>query len=145
MASWEPVDIDPARRDEMGEEDNQWGNVLRNDLQRRFNELRQFDKRLETSSDENFGEITLELEKNKVKEDTIELVANQMYDEMTMLINDRRKPLGKKGGTKIVEPIRNSDSFDLDDNGNLTFVRKNEVLDLGNISEGLNSPSKMIK
>ena len=44
-----------------------------------------------------------------------------------------------------MEPIRDYDSFDIDDNGNLTFVCKNEVIDLGNISEGLDSPSKMIK
>ena len=74
---------------EIGEEDDKWGNVLMNDLQRRFNELRQFNKRLEDPSDQNFGEITLQ--KNKMKEDTIELVANQMYAKMTMLINDRRK------------------------------------------------------
>ena len=37
------------------------------------------------------------------------------------------------------------DSFDLYDNGKLTFVRKNEVIGLGNISEGLHSALKMIK
>ena len=62
------------------------------------------------------------LEKRKVKEDTIELVANQMYDKITkLLINERRKRLGIKGSAKIVEPIRNYDSFNLDDNGNLKF------------------------
>ena len=44
-----------------------------------------------------------------------------------------------------VEPTRDYDSFDMDDNGNLTFVHKNEVIGLGNINEGLDSPSKMIK
>ena len=44
-----------------------------------------------------------------------------------------------------MEPIRDFDSFDIDNNGNLTFVRKNEVIGLGNINEGLDSPSKMIK
>ena len=53
--------------------------------------------------------------------------------------------MGIKGSANIVEPIRDYDSFDIDDNGNLTFVRKNEVIDLGNINEGLDSPSKMIK
>ena len=53
--------------------------------------------------------------------------------------------MGIKGGTNIVEPIRDYDSFDIDDNGNLTFVRKNEVIGLGNINEGLDSPSKMIR
>ena len=53
--------------------------------------------------------------------------------------------MGVKGGANIVEPIRNYDSFDIDDNGNLTFVRKNEVIGLRNINEGLDSPSKMIR
>ena len=44
-----------------------------------------------------------------------------------------------------MEPIRDYGSFNTDENGNLTFVRKNEVIGLGNISEGLDSPSKMIK
>ena len=89
------------------------------------------------------GNITLE--KRKVKEDTIELVANQVYDKMTKLFNEMRKRLGIKGGANIVEPIRDYDSFDVYDNGNLTFVRKNEVIGLGNINESLDSPSKMIK
>ena len=59
---------------------------------------------METSSHEEFGDITLK--KNEVKEDTIELVANQIYDKITKLINDRRKRLGIKVGAKIVEPIR---------------------------------------
>ena len=43
-----------------------------------------------------------------------------------------------------MEPIGDYDSFDINDNDNLTFVRKNEVIGLGNINEGLDSPSKMI-
>ena len=139
----EPVDIDPIDHDEIGEEDDNWDENLMNDLERRFEELRHFNSRLETSSHEEFGDITLQ--KNIVKDDTIELVANQIYDRITKLINDRRKRLGIKKGANIEEPIVNYDSFDLDDNGNLTFVRKNEVLDLGNINEALNSPSKMIR
>ena len=74
------------------------------------------------------------------EEDMIELVSNQIYDKITKLFNERRKRLGIKGGANIVNPIRDYDSFDIDDNGNLTFVRKNEVIGLGNINEGLNSP-----
>ena len=65
-----------------------------NDLERRFNELRQFNRTLETSPDTNVEDITLD--KNKVKKDTTELVANQIYDKITKLINDRRKRLGIK-------------------------------------------------
>ena len=70
---------------------------------------------------------------------------NEIYDKITKLFNERRKRLGIKGGANIVEPIRDYDTFDIDDNGNLNFVRKNEVIGLGNIDEGLDSPSKMIK
>ena len=136
----EPVDIDPIDRDEIGEEDDVWGDDLMNNLEKRFNELRRFNKNLENASHKENGDITLE--RNKMKEDMTELVANQIYDRITKLINDRRKRLGIKGGANIEEPIINYDSFDLDDNGNLTFVRKNEVIDIGNINEGLNSPSK---
>ena len=143
MASLEPVDIDPADRDEIREEDNEWGNDLMTDLERRFEKLRQFNRRLETFPDKDVGDIMLE--KRKVKEDTIELVANQIYDRITKLINYRRERLGMKGGAKIVEPLRNYDSFDLDDNGNLNFKYGKEDIYIGNINEGLNSPSKMIK
>ena len=85
------------------------------------------------------------IDKLRLKKDTIELIVNEMYDKMTKLLNERRERLGIKGGDNIEEPIRNYDSFDLYDNGKLTFVRKNEIIGLGNISEGLDSPSKMIK
>ena len=63
-----------------------------------------------------------------------------MYDKMNKLFNERRERLGIKGGNNIEEPIRNHDRFDLYDNGKLAFVLKNEVIGLGNISEGLDSP-----
>ena len=62
---------------------------------------------------------------------------------MTKLFNDRRKRLGIKGGANIEEPIRNYDSFDPDENGNLTFTYKNKVIDFGYINEGLLPPSKI--
>ena len=140
----DPVDIDPIGHDEIGEEDDKWDDDLMNDLKRRFEELRHFNSRLETCSHEEFGDI--KLQKNKVKVDTIELVANQIYDTITKLINDRRKRLDIKGGADIEEPnIVNYDSFDPDESGNLAFVRKNEVIDFGNINEGLNSLLKWIR
>ena len=80
-----------------------------------------------------------------MKEDTIELVANQIYDKITKLFNERKKTLGIKGGAKIAEPIRNYDRFNLDNNGNLNFKYGKEDIYIGNINEGLNSPSKIIK
>ena len=39
-----------------------------------------------------------------------------------------------------MEPIRDYNSSNLEDNDNLTFKYKNKVIDLGNINEGLLSP-----
>ena len=113
------------------------------DLEKRFKELRQFNKTLVESRDKNIGDESIILI-DALKHETIELVADQIYDKLTILFNERRKRLGIKGGANIVEPIREYDSFDIDDNSNLTFVHKNEVIGLGNIKEGLLSPSKMI-
>ena len=44
-----------------------------------------------------------------------------------------------------MEPIRDYDSFDLEDNGNLKLKYKGEEIYIGKINKGLNSPSKMIK
>ena len=60
MASWEPVDIDPTDRDEIEEEDK-WDDNLMNELERKFEGLRQFNATLETSSDQNVEKnITLD-------------------------------------------------------------------------------------
>ena len=53
MASWEPVDNDPIDYGEIEEEDHEWGDDLTNDLERRSNQLRQFNKNLDESRDEN--------------------------------------------------------------------------------------------
>ena len=44
-----------------------------------------------------------------------------------------------------MEHIIDYNKFDSDDSGNLTFKYGKEDMYLGNINEGLNSPSKMIK
>ena len=81
-----------------------WDDGKITEVEVKLEELRHFNARLETSPDKDVGNITLE--KRKVKEDTIELVANQIYDKITKLFNERRKRLGIKGGANIVEPIR---------------------------------------
>ena len=48
MASSEPVDIDHG---EMEETDYKWGDDLMNDLERRFDQLRQLDETLDESRD----------------------------------------------------------------------------------------------
>ena len=83
---------------------------------------------MENSSYEEFGDITLQ--KNKVKQDTIELAANQIYDKVANLFNERRERLGIKGGAKIVEPIRDYDCFISDDNGNLELTYRDKVISM---------------
>ena len=89
MASWEPVDIDPIDQDGMEEDDDKWDDGKITEIESKLEELRHFNARLETSPDKDVGNITLE--KRKVKDHTIELVANQIYDEITKLFNERRK------------------------------------------------------
>ena len=48
-------------------------------------------------------------------------------------------------GANIEEPIRDYNSFAPDNNGNLNFKYKNRVINLGNINEGLKTPSAIIK
>ena len=140
MASWEPVDIDPTDHDEIEEDDDKWGDGLMDDLERRFNELRQSNATLETSSDK---DITLD--RDKLKKDTIELVANQIYDKLTILFNNTRKRLGIQKGIPIVESIRNYDNFKLVDDGKISYVYKRTVIELGIIDEKLKSPSDIRK
>ena len=80
MAAWDPVDID---RDDMGEEYDKWDDHVVKDLEVRFNKLRGFDETLNESTDEDTIEMT-EQAKNALKRDTIELVANQIYDRLTI-------------------------------------------------------------
>ena len=94
----EGVNFNPFGRDEMEEEDVNWDNDLDKDLKRRLHELRQFNSRLETSSCEDYGNTSIE--KNCIKEDTIELIANQIYNKIAKIISGRRKRLGIKGGNE---------------------------------------------
>ena len=51
MASWEPVDIDPTGRDEIGKENDKWDDGEMNKLEEKLEELRRFNARLEKSPD----------------------------------------------------------------------------------------------
>ena len=51
MVSWEPVDIDQTDRDEIEEENDKRDDNSMNEVERKFEELRQFSATLETSSD----------------------------------------------------------------------------------------------
>ena len=137
MATWEP-DIDPFDRDEIGEEDDRWDDTFTHDLETRLNKLRQFNNTLNESTDEDIIEMT-EKTKNALKKDTIELIANQIYDNITKFFNDRRKRFGIKGGMTIADPIRNYDNFKLKADGTLYYKYKKTVIYLGNIDKGLKS------
>ena len=78
MATWEP-DIDPFDRDEI--EDYKWDDTFTNKLETRLNKLRQFNKTLNESTDEDTIQIT-EKTKNALKKDTTELITNEIYDKV---------------------------------------------------------------
>ena len=136
MTSWEPVDID---LDGTGDDEFEWDDDLMNDLERRFNQLRQFNKTLDESRDEDLIDITTST-KDALEHDTVELVANQIYDKLTISFNNNRKRFGIRKGIPIAKPMRNYDNFKLADDGGISYVYKRTVIDLGNISERLKSP-----
>ena len=141
MATWEPVDID---RDDMREEYDMWDDDVIKNLEVRFNKLREFNETLNESTDEDTIEMT-EKNKNALKRGTIELVANQIYDKLTISFNSSRKRLGIQKGEPIVDPIRNYDNFKLADDGEITYIYKRTVIYLGNINERLKAPWEIRK
>ena len=78
--------------------------------------------------------------KDALKRDTIELVANQIYDKLTIFFNNDRKRFGIQGGEPIIEPIREYDYFKLTNNGKLSYKYKRTVIDFGNINNRLKAP-----
>ena len=141
MATSEPVDID---RDGLGEEYDKWDDDIVKNLELRFNELREFNKTLNDSTDEATINETL-IYVDEVRDDIEELVANQIYDKLTNMFNNARERFGIENGTPI-EPLRKYDNFKLDD-GSLTFVYKSKsrrtVIDLGNINNRIKPPSEL--
>ena len=142
MASWEPEGIDIADRDDI--EDDSWDENAMNDLQKRYEELRQFNIKYNKSPDKDTREET-SIYIDSTRNDIEELVANQIYDKLTFLFNRSRKRLGIQKGEPIVDPIRKYDNFKLADDGSLTFVYKRTVIDLGNINERLKAPWEIRK
>ena len=136
MASWEPDEID---YDKIGDEDYKWDDDVIKDLELRFNKLREFNEILNESTDEETIEIT-EKTKDALKRDTIELVANQIYDKLTIFFNNDRKRFGIQGGKPIIDPMREYRNFKLNKNGKLSYVYKRTVIDLGNINNRLKAP-----
>ena len=139
MATWEP-DIDPFDRGEIEDEDYKWDDTFTNELETRLNKLRQFNE----STDVKTMEMTYKT-KDALKRDTIELIANEIYDKLTKLFNDRRKRLNIKGGMPIADPIRDYSKFKLKNDGTLSYKYKKTVIYLGNIDNNLKSLTEMSK
>ena len=135
MATWEPIDITHFDRDDIEDVYGEWGDDFKSHFETRFNKLRGFNETLNESTSEDTIEMT-EKAKDAFKRGTIELIANQKYNRLTISFDNTRKRLGIHKG----EPIRNYDNFKLSDDGELTFIDKRTVIDLGNIDEGLRTP-----
>ena len=140
MDSFEPVDID---RDGLGEGYDKWDDDIVKDLELRFNKLREFNETLNESTDEDTIKITEKA--NALKRDTIELVANQIYDRLTIFFNNDRKRFVIQGDEPIIEPMREYRNFKLTKNGKLSYVYKRTVIDFGKINNRLKAPWEIRK
>ena len=89
MSSWEPVNI---HRDEISDEDVKWDDDVMKDLESRFEELRQYNRKVNESRDEATREDT-SIFIDATRHDIEELVANEMYVKLTILLNDTRKKI----------------------------------------------------
>ena len=108
------------------------------DLESRFEVLRQYNR----NSNESHNEATREdvsIFIDATRHDIKELVANEVYDKLTILLNNTRKKVGIQKGRPI-DPLRKYDNFKPSDAGELTYVYKRTVIDLGNINERLKEP-----
>ena len=144
MATWDPEGIDIADCNVLGDEDDRRDEYAMNDLQKRYEELRQFTIKYNKSRDKATREETsvfIDFTRNDIEE----LIANQIYDKLTTMFNKASERLGIENGTPIKEPSIRYNSFKLADNGSLTFVYKKTVIDLGNINERIKSPSELRK
>ena len=144
MATWEPIDISQLDRDEIEGEYHEWDDNFKSDLEIRNNRLRKFNDTLNESTDEDTIEMT-EKAKDAFKHGTIELIANQIYDRLTISFDNARKRLGIHKGEPIAKPIRNYDDFKLADDGSQTYIDKRTVINLGNINDGIEQPWEIRK
>ena len=135
MASWEPVDIDC---DEISDEDVKWDDDVMKDLESRFEELRQYNKNCNKSRNEATREEASTYV-DATRHDIEELVADQIYDKLTILFNNTRKKFDIQKGRPI-DPIRNYNNLKPADDGTLSYIYKRTVIDLGNINERLMPP-----
>ena len=116
MATWDPEDIDLTHRDGTGDEDVKWDEYVLNDLQSRYEELRQVNIKYNKGRNEAITEEALTLAE-ATRNDIEELVANQTYDKLTIMFNKARERLGIENGTRIEKPSIKYNSFKLADDG----------------------------
>ena len=83
--------------------------------------------------------------KKALKRVTIEFVANQIYDRLTIFFNNNRKRFVIQGGKPIIDPIREYQNFKLTKNGKLSYAYKKTVIDFGNINNRLKAPWEIRK
>ena len=102
-----------------------------------------FNETLDESTDEDLIDMT-ERTKYAFKHGTIELVANQIYDKLTILLNNTRKNFDIQKG-RPVDPIRNYSNFKLADDGTLSYIYRRTVIYLGNINDRLIPPWKICR
>ena len=141
MVSFEPVDNDYYK---IGDEDYKWNDDVIKDLELIFNKPREFGETLNESTNENTVEM-MEKTKDALKRDTIELVANQIYDRLTIFFNNDRKRFEIQGGEPIIDPIREHRNFKLTKNRKLSYVYKRTVINFGNINNRLKAPWEIRK
>ena len=132
MDSYETVDVD---LDGTGDEQYEWNDDVMKDLESRFEELRQYNKKINDSRYKDVREET-SIFIDSTRHDIEELVANEIYDKLTILLNNTRKKSGIQKDRPI-DFLRKYDNFKLADDGELTYVYKRPVIDLGNINERL--------
>ena len=73
----------------------EWDGDVVNDLEKRFEELRQFNKKFNESCDKDTREETSTFT-DSTRHDIEELVADQIYDKLTILFKNTRKKLAYK-------------------------------------------------
>ena len=96
---------------------------------------------MDESTDEDLIDMT-EKTKYAFKHGTIELVANQIYDKLTILLNNSRKTFDIQKGRSI-DPIRNYSNFKLEDDCTLSYIYRGTVINLDNINDRLITPWEM--
>ena len=102
MASWEPDEID---RDGIGDEDVEWDDDVMKDVVSRFEKLRQYNRNLNRSCNETTREEASTFV-DVTRHDAEELIADQIYDKLTILLNNTKKKFELEKGRPI-DPIRN--------------------------------------